>query len=70
VTTKFRALLALAALLGMSAGYTPRASAASDFVLQCWYQPGVDSPEDCTWCNYACMGPEYVCCDPDGADAE
>lgn len=62
MTVKFRALLALAALLGVSAAHIPRASAASNFFHQCWYRPGIDSPSDCYICAEECLGPEYICC--------
>lgn len=62
MTNRFRALVALAALLGVGAAHTPRADAAAGQLYQCWYRVGIDSPGDCYVCSGECLGAGYVCC--------
>lgn len=64
MTAKFRALLALAALVGLGAAYTPGANAAEGSLYTCWYRVGIDSPADCYVCTEGCLGANYVCCGP------
>jgi hypothetical protein len=64
MTIRFRILIALAALVGLAVAQVPRATAAEGQGqwLQCWYQPGVDPPNSCSFCSGPCMGSGYVCC--------
>jgi hypothetical protein len=60
MTTRFRALVALAALLGVGAAHLSRADAAEGKWYQCWHEVGVDPPNSCPYCEDACSnGP---CC--------
>ena len=70
MTMKFRALLALAALVGLGAAATPGANAAEGYMYQCWYRVGVDSPNTCYVCSGPCLGAEYVCCGSGGEELQ
>jgi hypothetical protein len=70
--TKFRALIALSAMMGLAAAQAPRARAdllqEEEFGnVQCWYRVGIDSPQTCYECHDKCMGGGYVCCMGGGA---
>jgi hypothetical protein len=57
MTTRFRALVALAALLGVGAAHISRADAAEEGKwYQCWHEPGLDPPNTCKICEDACAG--------------
>jgi hypothetical protein len=63
MTNKFRALIALAALLGLASAHIPRVTAAEAGTnIQCWYRVGIDSENTCWDCFDDCMGAGYICC--------
>jgi hypothetical protein len=64
MTIKFRALIALTAMLGFAGAQAPRVTAAEaeGENIQCWYRVGIDTPNTCWDCFDGCMGQGYICC--------
>ncbi len=63
MSPRFRALLVLAALVGVGSAQVPRANAVPPGGdQQCWYEVGVDPEYACHYCFDECMGTGYVCC--------